>query len=391
MADIELNRNKDFSTEFSRFVKALVYLCTLLVLGFFIFLVLALMRISSCAFYTYDSYQDIPPHQVGLLLGTSSHIGPGQPNEYFTNRIMAAANLYKKGKIQYILVSGDNRHESYNEPRMMMNALLHEGVSLNHIVADFAGFSTLDSVLRARHVFMLRDMIIISQDFHNERAIFIARANDIEAIGFNAANPQSSLAHFKVSVREFFARLKCVFEVYFIDAMPTYLGEPISIGNAPLPKQPTDKPKHPTSKPKLPGFSAAGLKLQELEELKRTAKQPTDSALILRQEELARSQFQRTLLHENVQTQPGELAAPMIPMSSPIEQKAELNELQQGEHLPRLRALEDMPPDETETAETTGNDTTDETQEAAPVPSSQPAKHQAPPAPQRHLFGDPWE
>lgn len=317
MAHRENAPGKDFGFELNRFIKALLYVGAVFVLGFFIFIVLACMRISSCAFFTYNSYNDIPTHKVGLLLGTAPNVAPGQPNDFFTNRIMAAASLYHKGKIEYILVSGDNRHESYNEPRMMMNALLKAGVPLDHIVADFAGFSTIDSVLRARHVFMLNDMIIISQDFHNERAIFIAKANGIDAIGFNAANPSSFIANFKISVREFFARIKCVFDVYLLDSKPTYLGDPIAIGNVPLPKKATDKPKHITSKPKEPGYSVKGLEELALLRLQSSAKQPTDSALLLNQRRKAVEAFQQTLLKEDAES--GDAPLHHVPMASPLD------------------------------------------------------------------------
>lgn len=308
---------KEFGFELNRFIKALLYVGAVFVLGFFLFIVLACMRISSCAFFTYNSYNEIPAHKVGLLLGTAPNVAPGQPNDFFTNRIMAAASLYHKGKIEYILVSGDNRHESYNEPRMMMNALLKAGVPLDHIVADFAGFSTIDSVLRARYVFMLNDMIIISQDFHNERAIFIAKANGIDAIGFNASNPSSFIANFKVSVREFFARIKCVFDVYLLDSKPTYLGDPIAIGNVPLPKKATDKPKYITSKPKQPGYSVKGLEELALLRLQASAKQPTDSALILNQRRKAVEAFQQTLLKEDAES--GDAPLHHVPMASPLD------------------------------------------------------------------------
>ncbi len=291
-----------FNHEFSRFFKTICYLGAIGLLGFVIFLLLALFRISSNAFYTYESYNEIPYHRVGLLLGTSSNVAPGQPNEFFTNRILATVTLFKKGKIDYILVSGDNRHPSYNEPRQMMRALLSSGIPQERIVADYAGFSTIDSVIRAKKVFMLNDMTIISQDFHNERALFIARENHINAIGFNAANPDSFVARFKVYVREFFARIKCVFDVYLLNSQPTFLGDPIAIGDAPLPKLTSNKPKLPTSKPKKPGFSVKGLEEHALQQLKAIAKKTSDSALILRQQEMARKAMQKAMHRDSLGT-----------------------------------------------------------------------------------------
>lgn len=221
----------DFQYEFGRFLKITLYLASICSLLFAMFIVFGLLRISSYAFYTYNSYTDVPYNKVGLLLGTSSNVAPGQPNEYFTNRIMAAANLYKYKKIDYILVSGDNRAASYNEPRQMMRALLKAGVPQDRIVADYAGFRTNDSVIRAQKVFLQDKFTIISQEFHNERALFIASHLGIQAIGFNASDPYSQGSNFKVELREFFARIKCVIDMYIIHPEPTFLGDPIVIGN----------------------------------------------------------------------------------------------------------------------------------------------------------------
>ena len=203
-----VNENSNgFEREFSNFFRSLCYLVVLSVLCFIIFVVLALFRISSFTFDTYDSVNAIPYNEVGLILGTSSLTSDGARNPFFVNRIQAASLLYRKGKIDYVLVSGDNRHASYNEPRQMMNALIKAGIPQERIVADFAGFSTIDSIVRASKVFMLRNVTIISQEFQNERALFIAKREGIEAIGFNARDPSSKWAHSIVYIREIFARL----------------------------------------------------------------------------------------------------------------------------------------------------------------------------------------
>ena len=272
-----------FRTDMCRFIRVFSYMSFVGLVLFGLFMMLALFRISSYTFDSYDSYEHIPYHKVGLLLGTSSLTAPGLPNNYFTYRIMAASNLFFNGKISYILVSGDNRHESYNEPREMRRALLKAGVPDDRIVSDYAGISTLDSVVRASEVFMLKDMTIISQPFHNERALFIADKYGIDAVGFNAIEPLQGLASFKVNLREVFARIKCVFDVYFLHARPRFLGEPIKIGDTPMPVTPTNKPVRRTSKPKQLTDHAVELrKLEEYERLSRLAKQPTDTARYLK-------------------------------------------------------------------------------------------------------------
>ena len=117
-----------FEREFSNFFHSLCYLALLSIICFVIFVVLALFRISSFAFDTYDSVNEIPYNEVGLILGTSSLTSDGERNPFFVNRIQAASLLYRKGKIDYVLVSGDNRHASYNEPRQMMKALVKAGI-----------------------------------------------------------------------------------------------------------------------------------------------------------------------------------------------------------------------------------------------------------------------
>lgn len=282
-----------FSSDFNSFLKVILYLGMILCMTLVIFVVLGYFKVASYAFNTYDSYNKVPHHRVGLLLGTSSKVQPGQPNEFFTNRIMAASNLFHKQKVDFILVSGDNRHDNYDEPKQMTQALIRQGVPEDRIVADKAGYTTLDSVIRAKRVFLLDDVLIISQRFHNERAIFIADHHNLKASGFNAADPSSDFAMFKIGVREFFARIKGVFDVYIFNSLPEVLGDPVSIGGAPLPKVPSSQPKYATSKLKLPGMSLEGLRNQALEDLRPYAKQATDPALILKQRQRAMELMQQ--------------------------------------------------------------------------------------------------
>ena len=171
-----------------------------------------------------------PAHKVGLVLGTSRHMKNGQPNPFFYNRIKAAASLYFAGKIKYVLVSGDNRFYTYNEPREMKRELMKMGIPDTCIIMDFAGFRTLDSVVRCKKVFGQNEVTIISQEFHNERALFIAHYYGMNAIAFNAADPdpEYSLA---VNIREYFARTKVYLDLYVLHKSPYFLGAPIKIGS----------------------------------------------------------------------------------------------------------------------------------------------------------------
>ena len=170
---------------------------------------------------------NLPNEKVGLLLGTSGILANGKPNPYFDNRIKAAAELYHAGRIQNIIASGDNSRKNYNEPEDMKNALIKLGVPSDKIYEDFAGFRTLDSVIRAKEIFGQESFIVISQRFHNERAIYLAHRNGITAYGYNAKDVDKE-AGFKTNVREKFARVK-VFWDFFFGVEPKFGGEKILI------------------------------------------------------------------------------------------------------------------------------------------------------------------
>ncbi|HDZ8843615.1 TPA: YdcF family protein [Aeromonas dhakensis] len=185
--------------------------------------------VSDARHYTYDDVNAVPYNRVALVLGTSKYLIGGSPNHYFKYRIKAAAELYNNGKVDYILVSGDNATVQYNEPRQMRRALIQAGIPASAIYSDYAGFRTLDSIVRAKEVFGQAHFTVVSQAFHNERAIFIARHFGIEAVGFNAVDP-SAYQGIKTRVREVFARLMGLLDLYVLDKGPKFLGEPIVIG-----------------------------------------------------------------------------------------------------------------------------------------------------------------
>lgn len=179
----------------------------------------------------YATTDSIPQNKVGLLLGTSPKLKNGNNNLYFDYRILATCELYEAGKIKYILISGDNRKEDYNEPEEMKKALMQKGIPENVIYLDYAGFRTLDSVIRSKEVFGQESITIISQRFHNERAIYLAEQYGITAIGYNAKDVDA-YAGLKTKIRELFARVK-VFIDLAIDKKPHFLGEKIIIKDKP--------------------------------------------------------------------------------------------------------------------------------------------------------------
>ncbi len=179
--------------------------------------------------YLKDSIEEVESVKVAVLLGTSQFLSNGQKNQYFEFRMNAAAELYNAGKVGYILVSGDNRKSNYNEPVAMQNALIKRGIPEENIVLDYAGFRTLDSMVRAREVFGQKKFIVISQKFHNERAVYIARKKGIEAFGYNARDVEVR-AGFKTRVREVLARTKMMLDLYILRTQPHFLGEEVKIG-----------------------------------------------------------------------------------------------------------------------------------------------------------------
>ena len=172
--------------------------------------------------------ENVKETKTALLLGTSKFLKGGHENAYYSNRIKAAVALYKAGKIKFIIVSGDNSTKDYNEPKMMCEDLVLAGIPRERIYLDYAGFRTLDSVVRCDKIFGQREVLVISQRFHNERAIFIAQSYGIKMKGFNAQDV-SAYYGFKTNLREKFARVKVVLDLMF-GTDPKFLGEKIKIG-----------------------------------------------------------------------------------------------------------------------------------------------------------------
>ena len=177
--------------------------------------------------FVYDELADVPHHHAALLLGTSAQLDDGRPNLYFRYRIDAAEALFRAGKVDKILVSGDNGDASYNEPQMMREALIERGIPDSLIVLDYAGFRTLDSVVRAREVFGQASFIVVSQRFHNERAVFLARRHGIEAVAYNAADVRA-FAGFKTRSRELLARVKVYLDLA-THRGPRFLGDRVEM------------------------------------------------------------------------------------------------------------------------------------------------------------------
>jgi SanA protein len=182
---------------------------------------------SSASGELYTHTDNIPYRKAGLVLGTARLLPGNRINLYFKYRIDAAAALYEARKISYIVVSGDNRKHSYNEPREMKRELVKAGIPDSVIFLDYAGFRTYDSMIRMHKIFGKKSFTVISKQFHNERAIFIAKHSGLDVIGFNAHDVHA-YAGFKTMLREKFARVKVILDIIF-NVRPRFLGEEVKI------------------------------------------------------------------------------------------------------------------------------------------------------------------
>ena len=169
----------------------------------------------------FSDIDSIKYNKVGLLLGTTPQARIGRiKNYFFIYRIDAAEQLYKAGKIEKILISGDDHSlDGINETECMRDSLVARGVPASAIILDGKGYRTICSIVNANKVYGLKSFIIISQQFHNERAIYQAEhlGQDVENIqAYNAKDPKSRLAYL-TTIREYFARVKMFWDLMTSD------------------------------------------------------------------------------------------------------------------------------------------------------------------------------
>jgi SanA protein len=208
--------------------KTLKVLLLILLMGVILLLITNVWVVSSTKDQLVSDYKNLPDSSVALVLGTSSKLVSGLPNPFFHDRIQAAANLYKLGKANRFVLSGDNRTKYYNEPYEMRTALIKAGVPANAITLDYAGLRTLDSIVRCKEIFGQNKIIIVTQPFHCYRAIFISQYYNMDAVSLETNTEMPSGAA-KVYVREYFARAKAVLDLYVFKTNPKHLGEKESL------------------------------------------------------------------------------------------------------------------------------------------------------------------
>ena len=164
----------------------------------------------------YDSVDEVTYNEVGLVLGTSNRTKDGGENQFFKERMNTAAQLIKSGKIDKIIVSGDNRTKYYNEPIMMQSALIELGVPKDKIILDAGGFRTIESIKNAKNEFGLTNLTIVTQEFHGYRALFISNHFKLNAQVVRTKRlPLKESGN--VRLREFFARIKAFTDLYILE------------------------------------------------------------------------------------------------------------------------------------------------------------------------------
>lgn len=197
-----------------KFIKYILITAVIAAVTGIIFFTVANIIAAGYSAYVYDHAEEVPETFAAVVLGCSPH-HENRPNLYFRNRMEAAAKLYHSGKVKKLIVSGDNGRKEYNEPEAMRQALIARGVPDEDIYCDYAGFSTLDSIIRTESIFSQQKFIIISQRFHCERAVFIANCKGLEVFGYAATDIQTPRWKYRNHFRESLARPAALLDLIF--------------------------------------------------------------------------------------------------------------------------------------------------------------------------------
>ena len=205
---------QDVTNQRNRTILMILWSCLLVAFGgVSAFLLLCQWWVSTAGdSRVFKRVDDIPENEVGLVLGTAKWARKGKLNRFFCYRIDAAVRLYKRGKVRRLLLSGNGVDPGRSEPEQMREELVDRGVPVDALSLDNGGMRTLDSIIRAKQVYGLNRMTIVSQEFHNRRALFLCRAFGIEAVGFNAEDVPASQA-VRTFLRELLARVGAVLDV----------------------------------------------------------------------------------------------------------------------------------------------------------------------------------
>ena len=217
-----------------------------------IFLLLSLIIIGSYSIVvanasgrTYEDVKEIPHNKVGLLLATSPITRGGAYNLYFENRIKSAEELYKAGKIDYIIASGGDYRKEHrfgcDEPQAIRDSLVTRGIPEDRIILDYDGTRTLNSIVKAKEIYGIDSVTLISQKYHNERAMYLADKKGLYTVGYNAEPSPIRRNRIKNTIREVFARPKMFLDLALSNTPDFEIGnEIISLKEIAAPFTPVD-------------------------------------------------------------------------------------------------------------------------------------------------------
>lgn len=202
-----------------KFFRILLWLISLGCLALFVIYLINLQVSSYSKDKIYKSVEAVPnENRIAIVLGAKVWDG-GVPSFVLEDRIITAVELYKTGKVKKLLMSGDNPTKEYDEPTAMKNYAIKLGVPENDIVLDFAGRRTYDTCYRAKEIFEIKKAIMVSQEFHLPRSIYLCQNIGIDAVGI-ISNRRPYEGEDYWAFREFFGVASAWFEMNFIPFEP---------------------------------------------------------------------------------------------------------------------------------------------------------------------------
>jgi vancomycin permeability regulator SanA len=174
--------------------------------------------------WRFTNITTVPVEDIAIIFGAGVW-EDGTPSPMLAQRVQAGVDLYHQGKVKKLLMTGDNSSEDYNEVRAMQIYAERQGVPVENITLDYAGFSTYESCYRAREVFGVKRAIFITQRYHLPRAVYTGRLLGVEAVGFGTPDwgVFETYSMFLYSTREFISVIKALLQVHFIKPKPTFL------------------------------------------------------------------------------------------------------------------------------------------------------------------------
>lgn len=197
---------------------------------FFLFLLISVLGINFYVKYTsnklcYKYSENIPKCEIAIVFGAG--INGNIPSKYLKDRLDAGIELYKNKKVEKLLLSGDNGNDEHDEILVMKNYCYQNGVDTTKIYVDYAGFDTYSTMYRAKEIFKIKRAILISQNYHLDRAVYIGNALEVQSFGFIA--DEGEYNQYKInSIREYLAVVKSVIDVNR-NRKPRFLGTIIDI------------------------------------------------------------------------------------------------------------------------------------------------------------------